>query len=67
MAREAVKDFYGKVLGYVDTDSSGNKTVTDYYGKVLGYYKKASNITTDYYGRKLTEGDTAISLIWIKK
>lgn len=63
MAKEAVRDFYGRILGYVDTDAQGNKTATDFYGRVLGFYKKNTNVTTDFYGRVLTNGDTVIGLI----
>lgn len=61
---ENVKDWTGKVIGMVDTDSRGNQTVKDFAGKVLGYYDAEKNITKDWTGRKVSEGNTAISFIY---
>lgn len=62
--KEPIKDFYGKILGYIDTQSNGDKVVTDFYGKILGYYRKNQNLTTDFYGRIIGRGDVASSLIY---
>ena len=35
MNKETIKDFYGKILGTVETDNQGNKTVRDFYGRIL--------------------------------
>ena len=64
MARESVKDWTGKVLGWVDTDSSGNQIVYNFGLRVLAKYDAQKNITTDFAGRKLSEGNTAISHIY---
>ena len=66
MAKEAIRNFYGRIIGFVTTDTNGNKAVTDFYGRILGYYKKALNVTTDFYGKVLSKGDTATGLIWAK-
>jgi hypothetical protein len=65
--KEKITDFYGKIIGWVTTEANGNKTVTDFYGKILGYYDKKLNITTDFYRKKLSNGDTAVGLIWANK
>ena len=67
MAKEKITDFYGNILGYVETKPNGDKTVTDFYGKILGYYDKKLNITTDFYRKKLANGDMAVGLIWSNK
>ena len=37
--KETIRDFYGKILGYIETDSvTGNKVATNFLGKILGYY-----------------------------
>lgn len=59
-----VKDFYGKIIGYIEEDKLGNKTVKDFYKVVLGYYKKNMNATTDFYGKILARGDIASSLLY---
>lgn len=67
MFGEPVKDWTGKVLGFVDTDKYGNQTVKNFGGKVLAYYDAKRNRTTDFAGKVLSEGNTAISYIYVKK
>ena len=66
MEKEYIKDWQGRILGVVETDDKGNKTVRDFYNVILGFYKKDLNITTDFNGRMLTKGDTAVGLIFKK-
>jgi hypothetical protein len=65
--REVIRDFYGKILGHVDTDSNGNKTVTNYYGKILGRYDAHRKVTVDFYNRIVANGDASVSLIYNEK
>lgn len=60
----AIKDFYGKILGYIEEDEQGNKTIRDFYRKILGRYDKKLNITKDFYGRVLGQGDLSSGLIY---
>ena len=62
--KETIRDFYGRILGYVITDDKGNKTARNFYGKVLGYYDKVNNVTRDFYQRVIGRGDQAVSLIY---
>ena len=64
MTRENVKDFYGKIIGSIETDDQGNKIAKNFYGKILGRYDKNQNVTKDFYGRILTTGDTTTALVW---
>lgn len=60
-----VRDFYNKLIGIVETLPNGDKVVRDFNSrKILGYYRKDTDCTTDFYGRILSKGDTAISLIY---
>lgn len=61
---ETIRDFYGKILGTVEEQSSGDKIARDFYGKILGYYRKKTNMTTDFYGKILGKGDSVVSLIY---
>ena len=40
--RQTIRNFIGKIVGYIDTDNKGNKTVYDFQGRIKGYYKKDS-------------------------
>ena len=62
--RELVKDFYGKIIGTIETDNTGNKIARDFYGKILGKYRKDTNKTYDFYGKILANGDITSALIW---
>lgn len=62
--RDKIKDWHGRIIGFVDTDSvTGNKVVRDFYGKILGKYNKKLNITQDFYGRLVSKGDRTLILL----
>lgn len=62
--RDRVKDWRGKTIGFVDTDTvTGNKVVRDFYGKILGRYNKKLNITQDFYGRQVARGDRVMMFL----
>ena len=63
MTKENITDFYGKILGTIETRDNGDKIARDFYGRILGTYSKALNRTSDFYGRILSTGDTLSSLI----
>ena len=58
-----IKDFYGRVIGTVEEESNGDKTIKDFYGRPLGYYKKGRNVTTDFYGRVVASADQLTTLL----
>lgn len=62
MARITVKDFSNLIIGYVDTDAKGNKTVTDFHGRILGYYDVSLDATMDFYRRIIARGDASSML-----
>lgn len=61
-----IKDRNGKILGFISTDSAGNKIVRDFYGKIKGRYIKNANLTKDFYGRIVAQGDATSSLLYQK-
>lgn len=58
-----VRDWTGKIIGKIETDAQGNKTVRDFYGRILGRYDARCDVTRDFYGRGLTKGDTSAMLL----
>lgn len=64
MAREVVKDFYGKILGSLETQSNGDIIARDFYGKILGRWDKKMNVTKDFFGRIIARGNITSGLIW---
>ena len=63
MTKNYIKDFYGRTLGYIETDSQGNKIVHDFYGRILGRYDAKADVTKDFYGRIIARGDQSSMLI----
>lgn len=61
--KEPIKDWTGKILGFVETDGSGNKVLRDFYGRILGKYNKSRDITQDFYGRQVGKGDVLMTLL----
>ena len=35
MAREAIKAYNGRIIGWIDTDGVGHPEVRDFYGRIL--------------------------------
>ena len=66
MAREYIKAFGGKLLGYVEEDSTGNKVVHDASGAIVSKYTKSNNTTYDFYGRIIATGDVASGFLLLK-
>lgn len=62
--KDTIRDFYGRILGYIETDDKGNKIVRDFYGVIKGYYDKANNVTRDFYKRIIARGDQASGLLY---
>ena len=63
MQEEKIKDFYGRIIGYIQTYPNGDKKLLNFYRKILGTYVKSSNITKDFYGRIVGRGDFLTSLL----
>ena len=64
IVREPVKDWRGRILGFIETDTqTGNKKVKDFYGKIKGKYNKRLDITQDFYGRKVSNGEQLLRLL----
>lgn len=57
MEREKIKDWTGKIIGFIDTYPDGNKLLRNFYGKIIGRYDKRMNVTRDFYGRLIARGD----------
>ena len=58
-----IKDFYGRIIGWVQEDSNGNKKLTDFRGRINGRYDKATDTTRDFYGRVVAKGDQLSMLL----
>ena len=62
-----IRDYYGRIIGYVETEPNGDKIFRDFYRRILGKYNKALNVTRDFYGRIVARGDAGTGLIYAEE
>lgn len=62
MAREEIKDWTGKKLGY--TEQRGNRLwLHDWQGKMIGYYDLSTGKTYDWQGKMIAQGNVLMTLL----
>jgi len=64
VSREPVREFGGKIIGWVETDTQGNQEVRNFNGTIIARYDARIKITRDFYGRELTKGNTAMGQLF---
>lgn len=63
---EYIRGFSGRIYGIIETDAAGNQTARDFDTRmILGYYRASSNVTTDFMGRIIANGNMVASFIRI--
>lgn len=64
MANEQwIKDSKGNPIGWIEFQNTGDKVLKDYHGKTLGTYRKKQDVTVDYYGNRIGQGDILLTLL----
>lgn len=64
MSNETVlKDYYGKIIGYIETRPDGNKVIRNFHRQIKGTYDKKQDVTRDFYGRIIARGDCLTMLL----
>jgi hypothetical protein len=65
-SEEFIRDFNSRfIIGILRTLENGDVEAREFCSRrILGYYRKALNATTDFYGRRLTTGNTVVGLIY---
>jgi len=58
-----LKDFYGRVYGYMHEQTNGDIWAYDFYGRMVGKYIKSLDVTRDFYGRNVSTGNTLAALL----
>ncbi|MBQ6946476.1 MAG: hypothetical protein IJN42_00365 [Clostridia bacterium] len=61
--REPIKNYQGRIIGFIEVKSNGDKVLYDFPGKILGKYNKSLNVTQDFYGRQVGKGDILMTLL----
>lgn len=55
--KDFIKNAYGRILGSIEEDERGNKTLKNEYGMILGRYNASDDTTRDEYGYIKYKGD----------
>ncbi len=63
MANQILRDARGRVLGMIETKTSGVQDVRDANGRYLGSYDPDTNITRDERGRAIGTGNLLGTLL----
>ena len=63
MKETTLRDWTGKIIGYVELKNNGDKVLRDFYRKILGTYDARLNVTRDFYGRVVAQGDCLSMLL----
>lgn len=65
ISKTAVREFSGKIIGWVETDKDGNQQVRTFTGKIIGKYDKSLDCTRTFTGKIITKGNTAVGLLYM--
>lgn len=63
MAKELIRSFGGKYLGSIETKPNGDVVVTSWGGKIIATYSKKENVTRNFYGVKIANGNVAAGFL----
>lgn len=61
MAREEIRGFNNQIIGFVETDNNGNKTVRGWNNQIVAYYRKSDNTTRGWNNQIICTGDAAVA------
>lgn len=62
--REAIKDYSGFVIGYIDRQANGDEYGYDRFNRPCGSYIKYRNETVDRFNWPVAKGNILTSLIY---
>lgn len=58
-----LKDFKGRIYGYLHTQTNGDVWAYDFYGKLVGKYIKSEDVTRNFNGQNISTGNVVVTLI----
>lgn len=63
MQKAELRNASGKLIGWIETDSSGKQTGRSATGSPLGYFDTKNNVTHDIGGKRIGAGNHLATLI----
>ena len=61
---EPVREFSGRIIGWIETDNHGNQIIRAFSGLIIARYDKDLNVTREFSGRIISKGNTAIGQLY---
>lgn len=61
--RQILKDKQYRIIGYIDTDSTGRQTVKDEQFRIHGFYDPGTDVTKDAQHRRIGFGNLLTTLL----
>lgn len=58
-----LKDFQGRIYGYMDVQTNGDIWAYDFRGRLVGKYIKSLDVTRNFAGQNVSTGNTLAALI----
>ena len=63
MQKDELRNANGKLIGWIETESSGKQTGRGATGAPLGYFDAKNNVTRDVKGKRIGTGNHLATLI----
>jgi hypothetical protein len=63
MPQQVLKDRNNNIIGYIETESSGNQTIKDRNNNIKGYYEVRANMTKDRNNKIIGYGNLLVTLL----
>ena len=63
MDEQPIKEWNGRIIGWIQTKPNGDKVIKAFDGHILGFYNAHYDHTTDFYGRIIGKGDQLMTLL----
>lgn len=63
MTREIIRTATGRILGWIETENSGDKIGFDNAKRIVGKYKKSTNTTHTFSGVIAYKGEALSALV----
>lgn len=61
---EPVREFSGRIIGWIETDSHGNQIIRAFSGLIIARYDKDLDVTREFSGRIISKGNTAVGQLY---
>lgn len=62
--RTPIREFSGKIIGWLEDDGNGNQRISNFVGRYLGTYEKSTNLTRNFVGKIIAHGNILTSLLY---